>query len=74
MADAGQGNLLPGFRKVCVIKGDMRNLEGTLKKKEGLFDDPYWAVELDVCMRFGGTELKAYLEWEDNVSDFDEQV
>lgn len=30
----------------------------------------YWSFKCEVCMRFGGTELEAYLEWKENVSDF----
>ncbi|KAF8755231.1 ATP binding [Rhizoctonia solani] len=58
-------NLLPIFRKVCTISADLRVLEGALERKVGLRGADYWELEISVCMRFGGTELEAFLEWKD---------
>ncbi|QRW20327.1 heat shock protein 70 kDa 12A [Rhizoctonia solani] len=58
-------NLLPTFRKVCTISADLRGLEGALERKAGLRGADYWELEVSVCMRFGGTELEAFLEWKD---------
>lgn len=27
----------------------------------------YWRLYFEVCIRFGGTEIEAYLEWEESV-------
>lgn len=27
----------------------------------------YWRLYFDICIRFGGTELEAFIEWEENV-------
>ncbi|CAE6466508.1 unnamed protein product [Rhizoctonia solani] len=61
-------NQLPIFRKVCTINADLRGLEGALERKVGLRGSDYWELEVAVCMRFGGTELEAYLEWTDKHS------
>ncbi|CAE6485509.1 unnamed protein product [Rhizoctonia solani] len=58
-------NLLPNFRKACTISADLRGLEGALEKKAGLLGSEYWSLAIEVCMRFGGTELEAYIEWKD---------
>lgn len=58
-------NLMPIFRKVCTISADLRGLEGALERKIGLRGSEYWELEVAVCMRFGGTELEAFLEWTD---------
>ncbi|KAG8712280.1 hypothetical protein FRC11_000550 [Ceratobasidium sp. 423] len=58
-------NLLPSFRKVCTISADLRGLEGALERNVGLGGAEYWELEVAVCMRFGGTELEAFLEWTD---------
>ncbi|KAL5632455.1 hypothetical protein ACGC1H_005424 [Rhizoctonia solani] len=59
-------NQLPIFRKVCTISADLRGLEGALERKIGLRGSEYWELEVAVCMRFGGTELEAFLEWTEN--------
>ncbi|CEL62429.1 Heat shock 70 kDa protein 12A OS=Homo sapiens GN=HSPA12A PE=1 SV=2 [Rhizoctonia solani AG-1 IB] len=56
---------LPNFSKVCTISTDLRGLEGALEKKVGLRGADYWELEIAICMRFGGTELEAFLEWKD---------
>ncbi|KAJ1303483.1 hypothetical protein OPQ81_011670 [Rhizoctonia solani] len=58
-------NILPRFRKVCKISADLRGLEGALERKIGLTGTEYWEIVVSVCMRFGGTELEAFLEWTD---------
>ncbi|CAE6431654.1 unnamed protein product, partial [Rhizoctonia solani] len=60
--------LLPGFRNVCRISANLKNLSGTLKRKTGKEDKLYWYLEFEVCIRFGGTELQAYLEWKEYVT------
>ncbi|KAG8732572.1 hypothetical protein FRC11_012525 [Ceratobasidium sp. 423] len=58
-------NLLPSFRKACTIRADLRGLEGALEKKVGLGGSDFWSLDIEVCMRFGGTELEAYIEWQE---------
>jgi hypothetical protein len=62
------GNLLPNFQKVCTISANISDLEGVLERNVGLHGEVYWSLDIDVCICFGGTELKAYLEWKENVS------
>ncbi|KAB5590692.1 Heat shock protein HSP70 [Ceratobasidium theobromae] len=59
-------NLLPSFRKVCTITGDLRNVEDALERNIGLLGAEFWSLDVNVCIRFGGTELEANLEWKEN--------
>ncbi|CAE6440540.1 unnamed protein product [Rhizoctonia solani] len=61
-----QGLLLPGFRNVCSISADLNTLSGALERRTGNAGKVYWYLEFEVCMRFGGTELEAYLEWKEH--------
>ncbi|KAG8792445.1 hypothetical protein FRC12_006092 [Ceratobasidium sp. 428] len=61
-----QGKILSGFRRSCVIKGDLRRLSGALQPRIGAQGEMYWRLSFDVCIRFGSTEWSAYLEWEES--------
>jgi hypothetical protein len=63
-----QGTLVNGFRNVCQITADLSNLSGALERKDGQSGKTYWYLGFDVCIRFGGTELEAFLEWKEFVS------
>ncbi|CAE6465614.1 unnamed protein product [Rhizoctonia solani] len=47
-------------------KDKRATLSGALEPKVGANGSKYWRLYFDVCIRFGGTELEAYLEWEEN--------
>ncbi|KAJ1303485.1 hypothetical protein OPQ81_011672 [Rhizoctonia solani] len=61
-----QGFLLPGFRNVCRISANLNNLSGALERRTGNAGKVYWYLAFEVCIRFGGTELEAYLEWKEH--------
>ncbi|QRV92559.1 hypothetical protein RhiJN_20577 [Ceratobasidium sp. AG-Ba] len=60
------GGLHTNFQKSCVIRANLSNLIGALERRIGLQGREYWRVNFDVCIRFGGTELEAFLEWEED--------
>jgi hypothetical protein len=64
------GSLGNGFQGTCTITADLQKLSGALSMGIGAHGRQYWSLTFDVCIRFGGTELQAYLEWEENVSHF----
>jgi hypothetical protein len=64
-------SLSPGFQEACKIRANLQNLEGALVSGMGKHGSRYWTLQFDVCIRFGGTEIESYLEWEENVSLFD---
>jgi len=61
-----EGTLLPRFQQMCSIKADLKHLSGALSESVGVHGEPYWSITFDICIRFGGTELEAYIEWEEN--------
>ncbi|KAL5632485.1 hypothetical protein ACGC1H_005438 [Rhizoctonia solani] len=60
------GKLEPGFQSLCKVKSDLSGMCGSLKEALGPNNDPYWILQFDICIRFGRTELEAFLEWEEN--------
>jgi hypothetical protein len=48
----------------------LKNLEGALVASTGARGSRYWTLGFDICIRFGGTELESYLEWQEHVSIF----
>lgn len=60
---------MPGFRRICRVTGNLSNLSGALERGIGQYGAPYWYLKFEVCIRFGGTELEAYLEWKERVGE-----
>ncbi|KAF8606719.1 hypothetical protein BDV93DRAFT_468293 [Ceratobasidium sp. AG-I] len=60
-----QDGILSDFSVVCTITADLTNLSGVLKAEVGVRGRKYWCLQFDVCIRFGDTELLAYLEWKE---------
>ncbi|QRV77747.1 heat shock protein 70 kDa 12A [Ceratobasidium sp. AG-Ba] len=55
-----------GFKESCTIKANLTKLSGALKHRIGVHGSTYWQLDFDICMRFGGPELEAYMEWEED--------
>ncbi|GAB1520866.1 hypothetical protein RhiTH_003955 [Rhizoctonia solani] len=60
-----RGVFANGFQNCCTISADLTNLSGALEPRIGVHGNKYWRLYFEVCIRFGGTELEAYLEWEE---------
>ncbi|KAF8311659.1 uncharacterized protein EI90DRAFT_2953365 [Cantharellus anzutake] len=60
------GNPAPGMERVCTISADLSRLSGALKERQGV-KGKYWEVKYNIGIKFGGTELQAYLTWTENV-------
>jgi len=67
------GELEPGFEFLCRITSDLSPLLGALqkhtkgkKKKATIF----YSIDYAMCLRVGGTELMAYIEWTEKVRFF----
>ncbi|KAF8592924.1 hypothetical protein BDV93DRAFT_567092 [Ceratobasidium sp. AG-I] len=59
------GSLNPGFSKVCELSADLSSLRGALQRQQNCHGT-YWMLEFVIGIRFGGTELEAFMEWEEN--------
>ncbi|KIM24672.1 hypothetical protein M408DRAFT_331646 [Serendipita vermifera MAFF 305830] len=57
------GNLLPNMRRVCTLKADLSGLARSLKVQKGPRGQDFWRVEHSVAVLFGGTQLRARLQW-----------
>jgi hypothetical protein len=62
------GGLLPNMRRVCTLKADLSNLANSLKVQKGPRGQDFWRVEHSVAVLFGGTQLRARLQWYEGVS------
>ncbi|CAE6455149.1 unnamed protein product [Rhizoctonia solani] len=60
------GTLCSGFQSACTIQANLKNLEGALVSATGRHGSRYWILSFEICIRFGGTELESYLEWEEH--------
>ncbi|KAB5593090.1 Heat shock protein HSP70 [Ceratobasidium theobromae] len=59
------GRLADGVQPSCVISANLASLGGALEPRIGTNGAMYWRLYFEVCMRFGGTEFEAFLEWEE---------
>jgi len=57
--------LNPGFESECIISANLSQLAQTLKPQNGV-DRVYFATKFDVGITFGATELKAFIQWDEN--------
>ncbi|CAE6366755.1 unnamed protein product, partial [Rhizoctonia solani] len=58
-----QGNLNGGFEQICEIETDLSGMRQALKRKTGP-DGEYYCLDYIIALQFGGTEIQAFLEWE----------
>jgi hypothetical protein len=60
---------MPGFQAVCTVKFDSSQMRGSLQKWNRTIGSrsPYWVLKYRIAFRFGSTELKAYVVWDENV-------
>lgn len=58
--------LYPGFERACVINADMRQLAKSMEPLNGT-NTTFFKASFDVGITFGDTELKAFVEWKENV-------
>jgi hypothetical protein len=71
-----EGAIVRGMRRICTLKADLSSLAGALQPQNGkkrIFKkdgNPFYRVDYHVCVYFGGTQLRANLQWMDNVSTF----
>jgi hypothetical protein len=71
-----KGAIVKGMSRICTLKADLSALAGALQPQEGkkrIFKrngKPFYRVDYYVCVYFGGTQLRANLQWKDNVSPF----
>lgn len=56
------------MRLLCTLTADLSAIAPSLQQKRVLHGKMYYQVEFDVCVFFGGTQVRARLQWYDKVS------
>lgn len=64
--DHTTGRLVQGFESVCQIVADMSQMAASLQPRKGP-NGKYYCAQYDVGITFGETEIKAFIEWKENV-------
>ncbi|KAG8700594.1 hypothetical protein FRC08_004616 [Ceratobasidium sp. 394] len=60
------GVLLPGWKHVCVISAKVQDLKGMLVEHDSPITGSYWRLSYRIGICFGGTQLTAFIEWDEN--------
>ncbi|KDN40994.1 hypothetical protein RSAG8_07700, partial [Rhizoctonia solani AG-8 WAC10335] len=60
------GTIMPGFQLVCSVNANLGHLKGALQAHISPKGARYWSLSFNVCIHFGRTEYRAYLEWVEN--------
>lgn len=60
------GVIHTGMRLRCTLKADLSALAPSLRPKRGKHGGMYYQAEFQVCVFFGGTQLRAKLQWKHN--------
>jgi hypothetical protein len=55
------------MRLICTLNADLSSLTGALKTTTGPRGKKFYRVDYTVCVYFGGTQLRANLQWKENV-------
>jgi hypothetical protein len=64
------GAVVKGMRLICTLNADLSALAGALQIQTGPRRRRFYRVDYNVCVYFGGTQLRANLQWKQNVSTF----
>jgi hypothetical protein len=58
------------MRLICTLNADLSSLAGALQAQTGKKGKRFYRVDYTVCVYFGGTQLRANLQWKEKVSTF----
>jgi hypothetical protein len=61
------GVMLPRMRYLCYLRGDLSALKPAINHRYTPQGEKFWQVDYNVCVTFGGTQLRACLQWYENV-------
>ncbi|KIM26380.1 hypothetical protein M408DRAFT_330575 [Serendipita vermifera MAFF 305830] len=59
------GKILNGMRLICTLNANLSALAGGLQTMTGRNGKRFYRVDYDVCVYFGGTQLRAKLQWKE---------
>ncbi|PVF96871.1 hypothetical protein CPB86DRAFT_476431 [Serendipita vermifera] len=58
------GQLLQGYKRVCTLKAQLREMIPAIQKANGN-KGSYWYLDLEAVIQFDGTQLRGKLQWKD---------
>jgi len=58
------------MRLICTLNANLSALAGALQIQTGSRGKKFYRVDYNVCIYFGGTQLRAKLQWMEKVSTF----
>jgi len=62
-----QGEVIEGMRLICTLNANLSALAGALQIQAGPQGKQFYRVDYNVCVYFGGTQLRANLQWKEKV-------
>lgn len=62
------GSFLPKMRRLCSLSANLSSVKPALRSLLNTNGQQYWQVDYKVAIIFGGTQIKARLQWYENVS------
>jgi hypothetical protein len=65
-----EGVVAKGMRLICTLNADLSALAGALRVQTGKRGKTFYRVDYNVCVYFGGTQLRANLQWKEDVRTF----
>ncbi|KAF8713398.1 ATP binding, partial [Rhizoctonia solani] len=60
------GTIMPGFQLACSVNANLSHMRGALQAHTSPKGTRYWSLSFNVCIHFGRTEYRAFLEWVEN--------
>jgi hypothetical protein len=63
------GEPLPQIRTLCTLTADFSGLRPSLRPLDGP-RSKYYQFDFKIAIRFGGTQLQARIQWEEDVSPY----
>jgi len=67
------GKRLPQIRTLCTLTADLSGLRASLQALDGP-KGKYYQFVFKVAIKFGGTQLQARIQWEEDVSAYNHQL
>jgi hypothetical protein len=58
------------MRLICTLNANLSALAGALEIQTGSHGQRFYRVDYNVCVYFGGTQLRANLQWKERVRAF----
>ncbi|KAG8739927.1 hypothetical protein FRC10_004988 [Ceratobasidium sp. 414] len=55
-----------GWTAVCEVSANIQDIKAAMERKYNPGVGPYWVLNFQIAIQFGGTQLTAHVEWVQN--------